>query len=45
MTKTSNELLKEKNANIEHAKQIEEYSTKLFDALNNVVFCLIYADN
>ncbi len=39
MTKTSNELLKEKNANIEHAKQIEEYSTKLFDALNNVVFC------
>ena len=38
MTKTSNELLKEKKADIEHAKQIEEYSIKLFDAFNHVIF-------
>ncbi len=35
MTKTSDEILKEKNADIEHAKQIENYSIKIFDALNN----------
>ena len=36
MTKTADEILIEKKADIEHAKQVEEYCIKLFDALSGL---------